>query len=170
MASIDEHTRDAREWRLAAERTFRAAIFLFELDSRPFLWFSAALLGHHALEMLIKSALIREGFPVEKGKTKEGFVWGHNLEELAKLLASKQKDFSPQIRTHREIPLISRTTYLARYDTFFDELRYPSSSPNVDSLGSGRDEADLLAELMNRIRPFAFPVSDQDLQLLQRFA
>lgn len=148
---------------MAAERTFQAATLLFDLNI-PLVWFSAALLGHHALEMLIKSALIREGCPVEKGKTEDGFVWGHDLGKLVKLLASKRQDFSLQISSHPEIPLLSCTTYLARYDTFFNELRYPNASPNVDSLGPGRDEAELLAELMDGIRPFAFPLSDEELQ------
>jgi hypothetical protein len=56
------------------------------------------------------------------------------------------------------MPLLSRKTYLARYDVFFDELRYPNATPNVDSLGPGRAEAELLAELMDGIRPFAFPL------------
>lgn len=68
----------------------------------------------------------------------KGNVWGHDLERLAKLLTSKRLDFSLQISPYPEIPLISCTTYLARYDTFFNELRYPSASTNVDSLG--RDE------------------------------
>ena len=163
MARTDKYTQDAREWRMAAERTLRAATLLFNLND-PFVWFSAALLGHHALEMLLKSALIRAGCPVEKGKTEAGFVWGHDLDKLAKLLASKRQDFSLQISPHLEMPLISCTTYLARYDVFFNELRYPNASPNVDSLGPGRDEAELLAELMDGIRPLAFPLSDGELQ------
>lgn len=162
MATIDEYTRDGRQWRMAAETTFQAATLLFNLKNNPFVWFPAALLGHHALEMLLKSALIREGCPVEKGKPEDGFVWGHDLEKLVKLLTSKRRDFSLQIPVNPEMPLISSQTYLARDDVFFDELRYPTSSPNVDSLGPGEDEAALLATLMHGIRPFAFPLPNEE--------
>ena len=47
MAQVDEFTRDAREWRMAAEHSFQAAVLLFNVNN-PFLWFSAAMLGHHA--------------------------------------------------------------------------------------------------------------------------
>jgi hypothetical protein len=140
---------------------FQSATLLFNLND-PCVWFPAALLGHHALEMLLKSALIREGCPLEKGKP-EG-VWGHNLEKLATLLESKRQDFSLQIPPNPEIPLISSRTYLARYDVFFNELRYPTGSPNVDSLGPGEDEAALLAILMARVRPFAFPLPNEESQ------
>jgi HEPN domain-containing protein len=162
MASIDKYTQDAREWRMAAERTFEAGTLLFNHLNNPFLYFSAALLGHHALEMLLKSALIREGYPLEKGKTEEGCVWGHDLEKLAALLASKRPDFSLQIPLRLEIPLLSCKTYLGRYNAFFNELRYPGASPNVDSLGPGGEEAALLAELMDGIRPFAFPLPNEE--------
>jgi len=150
MATIDEYTRDGRQWRLAAERTFQAATLLPPFSDT------------HALEMLLKSALIREGCPVEKGKPEDGFVWGHDLEKLVKLLTSKRRDFSLQIPVNPEMPLISSQTYLARDDVFFDELRYPTSSPNVDSLGPGEDEAALLATLMHGIRPFAFPLPNEE--------
>jgi hypothetical protein len=155
LAKINEYTRDGLQWRKAAETTFDAATLLFNSDN-PFVWFPAALLGHHALEMLLKSALIKEGCPVEKGNPGDGFVWGHDLEKLATLLGSKRPDFSLKIPLKPEIPLFSSLTYLARYDVFFNELRYPTASPNVDSVGPGEAEAALLAELMQAIRSFAF--------------
>jgi len=163
MAQIDQYTKDAREWRMNAEYAYEAAILLFNNYANPFVWFSAAMLGHHALEMLLKSALIREGCPiVEKGKPEDGSVWGHDLEKLAALLESKRPDFSLKIRPRSDIPLLSCKTYLARYNAFFNELRYPRASPNVDSLGPGREEAQLLTELMDGIRPFAFPLPNEE--------
>ena len=53
------------------------------------------------------------------------------------------------------------STYFARYNAIFNELRYPRASPNVDSLGPGEDEAELLANMMKAIRPFAFPLSEE---------
>ena len=130
----------------------------------PFVWLSATMLGHHALEMLLKSALIREGCLVAKGNPEDGFVWGHNLQKLAELLISKRPDFSPEVGPHPEIILLSCATYLARYDAIFNELRYPGASHSIDSLGPGDDEAELLAELIDRIRPFAFPFPDAGLE------
>jgi hypothetical protein len=161
MAQIDQYTKDAREWRKYAEYAYDGAILLFD-SPNPFVWFSAAMLGHHALEMLLKSALICAGCPiVEKGKPEDGSVWGHDLEKLAALLASKRPHFSLQIRTRWGIPLLSCKTYLGRYNAFFEELRYPRTAPNVDSLGPGCDEAELLTELMDGIRPFAFPSAEE---------
>lgn len=145
-------------WRRNAESTFDAATLLFNLNN-PSVWFSAAILGHHALEMLLKSALLREGCKIAKGD-----VWGHALEVLASRLVSKRPEFSLKISPHPLLRLIPCKTYLARYDAFFNELRYPSASPNVDSLGPGRDEAELLSELMDSIRPFAFPLPGEELQ------
>lgn len=148
---------------MAAERTFEAAVLLFNV-SNPFLWFSAAMLGHHALEMLLKSALIRAGCSVrEGGRPEDGFVWGHDLEKLATLLHSARPDFSGNIPPHPEVELISVSTYFARYNAIFNELRYPQASRNVDSLGPGEDEAELLANMMKVIRPFAFPLADEPL-------
>jgi HEPN domain-containing protein len=152
MAKIDVYAQDAREWRMAAEGTLQAATLLFNLNN-PAVWFSASILGHHALEMLLKSALIQEGYTVVPGKPEDGFVWGHDLEELAKLLASKRSDFSLQISPR-----------LARFDTFFNELRYPKALHNVDSLGPGEQEGMLLVGLMTLIRPFASRLPVEELQ------
>jgi len=66
---------------------FEAAVLLFNVNN-PFLWFSAAILGHHALEMLLKSALIRAACPVrEGGGPEDDFVWGHDLEKPATFAA-----------------------------------------------------------------------------------
>jgi HEPN domain-containing protein len=46
------------------------------------LWFPAAFLGHQALEMFLKAALIKRGRRVVKGD-----VWGHNLVDLGSDLA-----------------------------------------------------------------------------------
>jgi len=143
MPRIDKNARDADAWRRDAEATFDAATVLFD-QNNPSFWFSASILGHHALEMLLKSALIRAGCTVATGKPEDGHVWGHDLEELAKLLASKRPDFSFQISQH-----------LARFNAFFNELRYPRALKDVESLGPGSKEADLLGKLMECIRPFA---------------
>ncbi len=72
MSKTNKHTQDAEAWRRNAESTFDAATLLFSLNN-PSVWFSAAMLGHHALEMLLKSALLREGCKIAKDD-----VWGHD--------------------------------------------------------------------------------------------
>src|SRR5437762_12653986 len=119
-----------------AEATFRAAKLLFEHPDLSF-WFSASVLGHHALEMLLKSALIRVGCIVSRGKPEDGYVWGHDLEKLAPLLASKRQDFCTHVFSQ-----------LARFDAFFDELRYPKALNKVETIGPGYVEAKLLGRLM----------------------
>jgi hypothetical protein len=119
---MDKLTQDPGEWRFAAECTSSGALTLFQ-SSNIFNWFPAAILAHHALEKLLKSALIREGCAITNGKPQEGCVWGHDLVKLAELLASKRQDFPRQLSED-----------LAVFDAFFDELRYPRS-PGV---GAGR--------------------------------
>ena len=110
-----------------------------------FVWFPAAILAHHALEKLLKSALIQQGYTVGKGKREHGYVWGHNLRELARLLASRCSDFPEDTLDD-----------LAVFDTFFDELRYPQAVEKVEGLG--REEGMLFGRLMERLRPFAGPL------------
>jgi hypothetical protein len=112
-----------------------------------FVWFPAAVLAHHTLETLLKSALIREGYTIAKGKPQDGCVWGHNLVELAQLLASKRQDFPCQLSKD-----------LAVFDAFFNELRYPQTVEEVLELG--QDEGILFSQLMEAIRPFAAPLRD----------
>jgi hypothetical protein len=56
----DKYARNFRVSRDWAAINYRAAETLFRADD-PFLWFPAATLGHHALEMYLKSALIANG-------------------------------------------------------------------------------------------------------------
>lgn len=138
MPKIDKYARDAEEWREDAEATYEAATLLFEQQMS--FWFSASLLGHHALEMLLKSALIQAGLTIaraprpcssgaEHDAMEETNAWGHDLQELADLLASRRQRFAQQVSPHRK--------GLARFDSFFKELRYPGALRSVDSLGPG---------------------------------
>jgi HEPN domain-containing protein len=147
MSELDKYARDAEAWRKEAEATFDASTLLF-CQNFPF-WFSASILGHHALEMLLKSALIRAGYTIANRKQEDGYVWGHDLGGLATLLASKYPEFSPNL------------TQLARFDAF-QELRYPQVSPHVEYLGPGKNEAMCLADLMDSIRPFALPLPEEE--------
>jgi HEPN domain-containing protein len=147
MTGGERYATNAKAWRVQAEFVFESSKQLFESGS-PATWFSAAILGHHALEMLLKSALFREGFPAARGRPSDGFVWGHNLVDLARLLASKRADF----------PLEQSAEVLARFDAFFNELRYPADLDKVEELSE--DDKYALVELVNHIRPFASPFTD----------
>jgi hypothetical protein len=89
-----EIAKDAPQWRDSGYHNYRASRVLFECGD-PFLWFPAASLGHHALEMLLKAALIHEGMTMcdprkvkdldpALGLTKDDCIWGHALVEPAK--------------------------------------------------------------------------------------
>lgn len=139
---------NAEFWRRDAEAACNAALLLFKQG--PGHWFSASLLAHHAIELLLKSALIREGYTVKKGRPENGWVWGHDTEKLASLLGAKRPDFSRRIA-----PAVK---HLRRFDAFFNELRYPAITKDIDYLGPGDEEANRLTGMMDLIRPFAFPL------------
>jgi HEPN domain-containing protein len=60
---LDKYARDAALWRDWAAINYSAAKTLFE-SGDAFLLLPAATLGHHALEMYLKSALIAHGMTV----------------------------------------------------------------------------------------------------------
>ncbi len=57
---------DADTWLLWGDHTLAGAQALFRSEN-PFHWFSAAILGHQALEMYLKAALVRRGHQVAIG-------------------------------------------------------------------------------------------------------
>jgi hypothetical protein len=60
---LDRFARDARAWKECAEINYIASGHLFS-SSNLFVYVTAATLGHHALEMYLKAALICEGMTV----------------------------------------------------------------------------------------------------------
>lgn len=132
---VDKYSKDAQHWKLAAEFTYSGAVELFRSRNAVVL-FPAAILGHHALELLLKSALIRAGHVVGKGD-----IWGHVLVDLAQKLAKEVSGFPNHIMPD-----------LALFDTHFDELRYPRP---LSIAGLGMEEGYLLDRLIAVLRPFA---------------
>jgi hypothetical protein len=63
LLKLDKYARDFALWRDWAAIDYKAATTLFETHD-PFLLFPAATLGHHALEMYLKSALIVNGLTI----------------------------------------------------------------------------------------------------------
>jgi len=103
IIQLDKYARDARAWRDCAEGNYMASAMLFD-SQNPFVWFAAATLGHHALEMYLKAALVHEGMTVfdpEKiirsdptaGLVRSDCVWGHSLLYLADTLSGKRPHF-----------------------------------------------------------------------------
>jgi hypothetical protein len=68
---MDDYTKDPSEWRMSSECTFLGARILFQ-SKTLLVWFPAAVLGHLALEQLLKSAVIQAGCPVTKGRPARG--------------------------------------------------------------------------------------------------
>lgn len=170
--TLDKYARDFKIWRDWASINYHAAKHLFD-SGDPFLMFPASVLGHHALEMYLKSALIANGMTVfdpKKAKllTPEvdpaDCVWGHNLSSLAMILARRSPtfDISRQMNIVGSVTLSNPMTVeegLRIFDPFFSELRYPQEVREFGGLGE--DHRHLLEALVNELRRarFKWPVS-----------
>jgi len=158
---LDKFARDAREWRLSAESNHCAATALFE-DGRFHLWFPAATLGHGAIEMFLKAALIYQGMTVcdprripivEKSLTKNDCIWGHDLVTLAGVLCERCEQFELDAPIRRCIYYDEDLTVrrgLEIFDPFFSELRYPHESGDTDCLGP--EHRRILDDIVAKIR------------------
>lgn len=63
MTALDKYARDAHSWRDFAKMNHVAAQRLFP-SGNPAIYLVAATLGHHALELYLKAALINDGMTV----------------------------------------------------------------------------------------------------------
>jgi HEPN domain-containing protein len=133
---ISDFSADALTWLQWAEQTYAGAHVLFN-DGNPFLWFSAATLGHQALETFLKAALIKTGRRIDKSD-----VWGHDLVGLARELEMTGVAFPLRFLDD-----------LQRFNDFFEELRYPHPAVKVQDLGAM--EGELLDALVLTLRPLA---------------
>jgi hypothetical protein len=119
----DKYAQDARAWRDFAKFNLSASMYLFESHD-PFKIFAAATLGHHALEMYLKAALICEGWLLAAD-----CAWGHDLVTLARQLAAKRADFDLAKPMMFLWPWHSGASTVERgfevFNPFFSELRYP---------------------------------------------
>lgn len=166
--TVDKFAKDWRFWRDYTAIDHRAAKMLFDCGD-PFLFFPAAMLGHHALEMYLKSALIVSGMTVfDPGKLKmlsgvslerKDCAWGHGLVELARKLAGRKPEFSLSREMHPVgyVTLKEPMTVeggLAIFDPFFTELRYPVEADKVQGLGG--EHRILLDSLVAELRHARF--------------
>lgn len=135
---VSDYSSDADTWLMWAEATYAGAQTLF-ISSNAILWFPAAVLGHQALEMFLKAALIRKGHRVAKED-----VWGHDLCALAQKLIKHGAVLVPEFMQE-----------LKKFTDFFNELRYPASLKNVEGLG--QEHGILLEGLVRVLRAYAAP-------------
>jgi len=168
QTQLDSYARDANTWLIYAQINYDGARELFTHKRGITLCFPAATLGHHALEALLKTALIRAGMTVfDPAKLQRldpavtlkdaDCAWGHQLVALGKLLASKRPDFDLTkyldfVAFPRDTPMKVKTG-LPGFDPFFWELRYPQELKELD--GIGPDDVRLLDALVREIMPFA---------------
>jgi HEPN domain-containing protein len=133
---VSDYSSDADTWLNWAEATYSGAQTLFLTDN-VLVWFPAAILGHQALEMFLKAALIRKGRRIVKKE-----VWGHDLRGLAGELVDHGVSFTSQFMSE-----------LQKFTDYFNELRYPAKLQNVSGLG--QEESLLLEALVGILRPYA---------------
>ena len=163
---LDRFARDARAWKHCAEINYIASGHLFA-SSNLFVYFTAATVGHHALGMYLKSALICEGMTVFNpvivksldpgyGLSRSNCAWGHCLVDLATRLSEKRPDLN--LRAEMNIPecraLLMPMTLkagFALFDPFFSELRYPQ---DLRKCAVGQDHKLVLDVLVPRLQPF----------------
>jgi HEPN domain-containing protein len=132
----EKYSTDAETWLQWADHTHAGARTLFE-SQNPLLWFGAAILGHQALEMYLKGALIRQGYRIG-GED----IWGHNLVELATKLQGKVNSLPTRLMEDLQV-----------FTDYFNELRYPGELVHVEGLG--QEEGAILENLVQSLRPFA---------------
>ena len=160
---LDRFACDPDAWFASARFTHAASQTLFN-DGNIVVVFAAATLGHHCLEMFLKTALICEGMtacnPAHAkvfGITRDDCAWGHDLLELARLLTKYRPDFdlATKIDVRGYWPHKTPMTIgdgLALFQPFFDELRYPHEKELME--GIGQDEVIVLDSLVASMKPF----------------
>src|SRR5580704_7319099 len=132
MLNLDKYARVARAWRDWAKINCVASQHLF-FSGNPILYFPAATLGHHALEMYLKAALITQGMTVFNPDQiklldvavelkRDDCIWGHSLVGLAEELAKKHPDFDLKEPMQCSGSRTVRQAF-AVFDPFFSELR-----------------------------------------------
>jgi len=165
---LDKYARDAATWKNLADLNYDAAqtLFLHAIE-KPGLYFVAVTLGHIALEMLLKTALICNGMTAfnpkniksldpSVGLKSDECVWGHDLVVLATTLATRCPDFDLSAEIYARTALLKMPMTLHEglelFNPFFSELRYPQELKNI--AGFGEDEGRMLEELACQIEPF----------------
>jgi len=172
IPQLDKYAKDARAWSDWSRINYTASLELFKSDNLV-LWFPAAVLGHHALEMYLKTALICEGMTrfdpklIPKldptiGLTKADCAWGHELVKLAEQLSYKRDDFD--LATPLNLPPFpipdmpnSLRDGFDFFEPFSSELPYPKEMQRLS--GVGQEQALVLVQLFMLLQPFANRVS-----------
>ena len=95
------------------------------------------VLGHQSVEMFLKAILIGKGRRVIKGD-----VWGHDLLDLMAQVEQSGIRLPPEFKEDFRV-----------FNSFFNELRYPSALKEVSGLGE--EEAWRLERIVLVLRPLA---------------
>jgi hypothetical protein len=162
LNSLDPITQDCVAWCIYAEMDYRVAKILFN-SGDPMLYFAAMSVGHHALELFLKGAMIKLGMKACNPKKAKLFgfkesdcTWGHNLYDLGVTLATRDTAFNPNanIDVSGFPPINAPTTIgdgLKFFDPYFAELRYPRRITNG---GVSKDHWIILDAIVKELRPF----------------
>ena len=168
---LDKYARDYVLWRDWAAINYRAAMKLFGTGD-PFLWFPAATLAHHALEMYLKSGLIAYGLTISDPRKlelldekllPEDCAWGHDLVRLAEQLGERNPEFRPS-KEMDFVGSVLKSNMTIReglniFDPFFTELRYPREIEKFEDLGE--EHQHLLNSLVGELRNGRFRWNQQ---------
>jgi hypothetical protein len=142
---IDTHANAPAAWRMAAEFSYSAAIHLFK-SGDPLHLVPAAYLGHHALESLLKAALIHGGYTITNQRPGMSTAWGHSLVSLA-----NQLDESVGGCRHVQ----EAKSGLQIFDDYFEQARYPIDLDLGDFEPIDAEKGKLLTQLWDDLKPFA---------------
>jgi hypothetical protein len=160
--ALDPIAQDCVAWCIYAEMDYRVARTLFN-SGDSMLYFAAMTIGHHAVELYLKGALIKLGMKACDPKKAASFgiqtkdcVWGHGLYDLGVVLATKSHGFN--LSTAIDVsgfPVVNAPTTIGEglkfFDPYFSELRYPQK---ITTGGVGKDHGIILNAIVKELRPF----------------
>jgi hypothetical protein len=164
---LDKYACDVKAWRDWADLYWTATSLLFQSDNIA-MYLPAATMAHHTLERYLKAALIATGatvcpraVAVAHGISEVDFVWGHELLELALILAKRQPSFDPGVSLGIPVSVLegghTLLEGLGHFEPYFDELRYPRQLDRME--GVGKHEWYVLGRMVEVLRPFTFPTA-----------
>ena len=146
---LDKYAKDAHAWWFSARIDYTASCRLFETQDLMMV-FPAAVLGHIAIEKYLKAALICTGATICNPSRHKALIangtlnkcdcaWGHDLLQLAAMLAERRGDFDLSLVLFDQYPLhegqMTLNDSLKMFEPFHHELRYPITMSKFKSLG-----------------------------------
>jgi hypothetical protein len=160
--TLDPIAQDCVAWCIYAEMDYRVARTLFN-SGDAMLYFAAMTIGHHAVELYLKGALIKLGMKACDPKKATAFgiqtkdcVWGHGLYDLGVVLATRSPAFTLSVAIDVSgLPVVDAPTTIGEglrfFDPYFSELRYPQK---ITRGGVSKDHGIILDAIVKELRPF----------------